>query len=70
MTAAILTSQLRNWNQALPQTRKSLMNDYQGIKPITNLEIRIKAKEAFDRLLDLEVYAYFLTLSAKDLLND
>lgn len=69
MNTTQVVSQLKSWNSQQPQIRKSLMDDYRGIKPIYNIELRIKAKEAFDRLLDLEVYAMFLTLEAKELLK-
>ena len=68
-TAAQIISELRVWNATQPQKRASLMNDYRGLKPITSIELRLKAKEAMDRLLDLEVYALFLTLATKDALK-
>lgn len=44
------------------------MDDFRGVKPVSGLELRIKAEDAFTRLLDLEVYAMFLTLATKDTL--
>lgn len=68
-TANQIVATLRNWNTTQPERRKSLMDSYRGIKPITSIELRLKAKEAMDRLLDLEVYALFLTLATKDALK-
>ncbi len=72
MTAAIFTSQLRNWNNENYQSRmrKEIMNDFRGIKPITNLELRIKAsaleKEIDRTLLDVAVFMELIKLSVND----
>jgi len=72
MTAAIFTSQLTNWNSEQHQSRmrKEMKDELFGIKPITNLELRIKASELekeLDRtLLDVAVFMEFIKLSVND----
>lgn len=72
MTAAIYTAKLRTWNSDQHQSvmRRSLMDDMRGIKPISNLDLRIKASELakeLDRtLLDVAVFMEFIKLSVND----
>lgn len=70
MLASTHVSKLKLWNKYQSQIRKSLMNDFRGIKPISNLELRIKAKaieEELDRtLLDVAVFMEFIKLSVND----
>jgi hypothetical protein len=70
MTAAIFTSQLKNWNKSQPQIRKSLMLDFKGIKPITNLELRTNTEAMMENiergLLDVAVFMEFIKLSVND----
>ena len=69
-TATQIVATLTHWNKTQPQKRKSLMDDFRGIKPITNLELRIKAsnleKELDRTLLDVAVFMEFVKLSVND----
>ena len=70
MTAALFTSQLKNWNKSQPQIRKSLMFEFKGIKQTTCIELMQNAQSIetnLDKaLLNAAVLLEFIKLSIND----
>lgn len=68
-TSSQIVATLQSWNSQQPQIRKSLMDHFRGVKPVSSIELRAKAEDAYRNLLDLEVYNEFMILYLKDLVK-